>query len=340
VRLAIDVMGGDHAPQAPIQAVLELAGSSPDVLFTLIGDESKMATYTTGKRFNNIELVHAPDVIDPGEEPVRAVRRKTESSLVRAATMVQQGEADVMVSAGNTGALVAAGLLILGRIQGIERPALAPALPTFAGTRVLLLDAGATMDASAKNLLQYATMADIYSRYVLGIAQPRIGLLNVGTEPGKGNGLTKAAFTEFEQAPFHFVGNVEARDLLDGVCDVAVCDGFVGNVVLKLVEGIGLGMFSALRDTLKTAPLPTKLGALMVKPALRGFRDRFDYAEYGGAPFLGVAGGCIKAHGSSNPRAWYTSLCQAIQFCEQSLLNKIEAALAAVEVSGSKSDAD
>lgn len=332
MRLAIDVMGGDDAPQAPTEAVMELAASRSDVLFTLIGDEQAIRSCMAGKQLSNVEIIHSPVVIDPGEEPVKAVRRKTDSSLVRAATMVQESSADVMVSAGSTGALVAAGLLILGRIKGIERPALAPVLPTFAGTRLLLLDAGATMDASAQNLLQYATMADIYSRYVLGVSEPRIGLLNVGTEAGKGNGLTKAAYVEFEKASFNFVGNVEARDLLDGVCDVAVCDGFVGNVVLKLVEGIGIGMFTSLRETVNQASVPQKLGGLMLKPVLRQFRDRFDYAEYGGAPFLGVAGGCIKAHGSSNARAWYTTLNQAIQFSEQSLLSKIEYALASTEV--------
>lgn len=331
MRLAIDVMGGDDAPNAPTYGALEVAASRPDVRFALIGDEQAIRSSMAGRQPDNVEVVHAPDVIDPGEEPVKAVRRKTQSSLVRAAAMVRDGDADVMVSAGSTGALVAAGLLILSRIKGIERPALAPVLPTFAGSGMLLLDAGATMDASPQNLLQYATMADIYSRYVLGVAKPRIGLVNVGTEAGKGNGLTKAAYSEFEKASFHFVGNVEARELLDGVCDVAVCDGFVGNVILKLVEGVGMGMFKALRETVSQASVPQKLGGLMLKPVLREFRDRFDYAEYGGAPFLGVAGGCIKAHGSSNARAWYTTLNQAIQFSEQALQNKIEEALSSTE---------
>lgn len=330
MKIAIDAMGGDNAPGVPVRATLKSAIQLPDVHFILIGDESvirKIANEIPG----NVEIHHTDVVISPNEEPVRAVRRKPDASLALAAKMVKDGQADVMMSAGSTGALVASGLLIVGRLAGIDRPALAPVLPTFDGSGVLLLDAGATMDADPQNLLQYAYMGVAYSRHVLDVAQPRVGLINVGTEAGKGNTLTKEAYPLLAQAPFDFVGNVEARDALNGVIDVAVCDGFVGNVMLKLVEGVGLGIFKQLKDTL-TQSLTAKAAAFILKPSLRSFRDKFDYAEYGGAPFLGVKGGVMKAHGSSNERAWVMAISQAVKFSRQKLIDKIKDDLAAQQL--------
>ncbi|MCL6453006.1 MAG: phosphate acyltransferase PlsX [Alicyclobacillus sp.] len=326
MRIAIDVMGGDLAPRVPVLAAVHSAQERKDVSFVLIGREADIRA-TAPVLPANVEIRHTDAVIASDDEPVRAVRRKPDASLALAVQMVRDGTADVMMSAGNTGALVASSLLILGRLEGIDRPALAPVLPTFDGTGVLLLDAGATMDAHPHNLVQYAYMGVAYSKYVLGVPEPRVGLVNVGTESTKGNALTKETFPLFEQARFRFVGNVEARDVLDGGIDVAVCDGFVGNVMLKLVEGVGLGIFRELKQ-LFTANLAAKLAAGMVKSGLRGFRNRFDYAEYGGAPFLGVAGGCIKAHGSSNERAWVTAIARAVKFAEQDLLSKIRTDLA------------
>lgn len=325
MKIVVDAMGGDYAPQAPVQGVVSFAQEHPGVTFYLVGDETQIRALGVALP-SNVEVVHAPTVIESTDEPVRAVRRKSDSSLVMAAKMVREGEADAMLSAGNTGALVAAGLLVIGRLQGIERPALAPVLPTFTGGGVLLLDAGATMDTTSENLLQFAHMGAAYSRYVLGVDKPRVGLLNVGTEEGKGNALTKAAYPLLKDADLNFVGNIEARELMNGSCDVVVCDGFAGNVVLKLVEGVGLGIFGALKEALTTTTT-AKLAAAVLKPSLRKFRDRFDYAEYGGAPFLGVAGGCIKAHGSSNERAWYTALRQAVRFVEEGLLEKMSVSL-------------
>ena len=322
MNIIVDAMGGDLAPGAPVRAVAAFATEQPRAKFSLVGDETKILSAVSGKLPSNVVIVHTTETIEAEDEPVRAVRRKPDSSLVKAARMVREGEADVMLSAGNTGALVAAGLLVVGRLQGIERPALAPVLPTFAGGAVLLLDAGATMDTSSENLLQFAQMGSVYSSLVLGVENPRIGLLNVGTEDGKGNALTKETFGRLKDSGLNFVGNVEARELLNGQCDVVVCDGFVGNVVLKLVEGVGLGIFGALKETL-TQSFTSKLAAAALKPSLRAFRDRFDYAEYGGAPFLGVAGGCIKAHGSSNERAWYVALTQGLRFAEQGVLAKL-----------------
>ncbi|GMA49088.1 phosphate acyltransferase [Alicyclobacillus contaminans] len=321
MRIAIDAMGGDHAPMAPVQGASAFAEERPDVEVLLIGDEAQIRQVRALPA--NVRVEHTVSVVEPGEEPVRAVRRKPDSSLVTAARMVKEGAADAMVSAGNTGALVAAGLLVVGRLEGIDRPALAPVLPTFDGRGVMLLDAGATMDANSRHLLQFALMGSAYSKYVLGVERPRVGLLNVGTEEGKGNAVVKDTYgvlKAFEQ--IHFAGNVEARDLLSGSVDVVVCDGFVGNVVLKLVEGVGAGVFGALKEAfLKN--WWTKLRAAAIAPTLRPFRRRFDYAEYGGAPFLGVAGGCFKAHGSSNARAWYVTCTQAARFVENRLLNHI-----------------
>lgn len=326
MRIAVDAMGGDHAPGAALQAVRGIAEEYPHVEFLLIGDEDRLQR-ELGRTFANVRIVPADEVIESGEDPVRAVRRKPKSSLVLSASMVRDGEADAMISAGNTGALVAAGLLTIGRIQGIERPALSPVLPTFNGKGVLLLDAGATMDATASNLVQYARMGDAYSRYILEVSEPRVALVNVGAEEGKGNAVVKEAYQQLKHIPgMRFVGNVEGRELLDGDCDVAVCDGFVGNVVLKIIEGTGLGLFGVMREVM-TSSFKNKLGAAILKSSFQTLKKQFDYAEYGGAPFLGVAGGCIKAHGSSGPRAWTTALRQAIRFVEQDLLAKISKTL-------------
>lgn len=326
MKIAIDAMGGDRAPQAPIKALRSIARQFPDSQFALLGD-GPLLSETLGTRLENVEIVHAPTVIESGEDPVRSVRRKPDSSLAMCATMVRNGAADAMISAGNTGALVAAGMLTIGRMANIDRPALAPVLPTFDGKGVLLLDAGATMDASALNLVQFARMGEAYSRYVLGVNEPRIALVNVGSEEGKGNAVVKEAYERIRNIPgIRFVGNVEGRELLDGSCDVAVCDGFVGNVVLKIIEGTGLGFFGVLREMM-LASAKNKLAAMLLKPSFVQLKKRFDYAEYGGSPFLGVAGGLIKAHGSSGERAWVTALRQSIRFVEQDMVNKLSQSL-------------
>jgi glycerol-3-phosphate acyltransferase PlsX len=230
--------------------------------------------------------------------------------MVVAGTLVKTKEAEAMISAGNTGALMATGLLIVGRIAGIERPALAPMLPSASDSGVLSLDMGANMDASPQHLLQYAIMGSIYRTRVDGIERPRVGLLNVGTEPGKGNELTKAAYPLLEGAPVHFVGNVEARDVLKGDCDVLICDGFAGNIMLKSLEGASSFIFSALRTEFTRSPL-TKLAAAILRPGLSAFRKRLDYTEYGAAPLLGIDGLCLKCHGSSDAKTFKNAVRQA-----------------------------
>ncbi|MFC5702202.1 phosphate acyltransferase PlsX [Cohnella faecalis] len=310
MRIAIDAMGGDHAPAAQVEAVLSSAAEWPDTEFILVGRAEAIEPLLAGKRHPNVAIEDAKEIIEADDEPVRAVRRKADSSMVVAGRMVKEGRADAMISAGNTGALMAVGLLVVGRLKGIERPGLTSMLPTLDDVGVLVLDLGANMDAKPEQLLQYATMGSIYREKVNGLKKPRVGLLNVGTEAAKGNELTKAAFELLEKAPIHFVGNVEARDVLEGVCDVLVCDGFSGNILLKAMEGTASATFKILREEL-TSSWKNKLAAAVLKPSFRKVRTKMDYNEYNGAPLLGVNGLVIKGHGSSNARAMKTAIRQA-----------------------------
>jgi phosphate acyltransferase len=321
MRIAIDAMGGDHAPQAPVEGALAAAREWKDTEIILVGDEAKLAPLLKDKPAN-LTIRHASEKIEADDEPVKAVRRKKDSSMVVAGRLVREKEADAMISAGNTGALMTTGLLIIGRMEGIERPALAPMIPTLDGVGVLALDLGANMDATPDQLLQYAIMGSIYRQKVHGIAKPRVGLLNVGTEAMKGNELTKAAYPLLEQAPVHFVGNVEARDVLQAQCDVLVCDGFVGNILLKSLEGTAGAIFSVLKEEFTKSWL-TKLAAAVVKPGLSRFKKKLDYKEHGGAPLLGVDGLCLKSHGSSDATAIKNAVRQARQALQNDLVRTI-----------------
>ncbi|WP_248926411.1 phosphate acyltransferase PlsX [Paenibacillus hamazuiensis] len=309
MRIAIDAMGGDHAPDVIVQGAIEAAKEWTDTDIILVGDQAKIEPLISSMP-SNIAIVHASEMIEPDDEPVKAVRRKKDSSMVVAGRMVKEREADAFISAGNTGALMTTALLVVGRMKGIERPALAPMIPTLDGQGVLALDLGANMDASAEHLVQYAIMGSIYRNKVHGIERPRVGLLNVGTEAMKGNELTKAAFPMLEKAPIRFVGNVESRDILQAGCDVIVCDGFAGNIMLKSLEGAATTIFTALRTELTRTWL-TKLAGAIVRPGLRAFRDKFDYTEHGAAPLLGIDGLVLKSHGSSNARAVKNAVRQA-----------------------------
>jgi glycerol-3-phosphate acyltransferase PlsX len=304
-------MGGDLAPQMNVDGAIEAALEWTDVEIVLVGDEAKLNACLAGRTLpSNVKIQHAADKIESDDEPVRAVRRKKDASMVVAGRMVKEGEADAMISAGNTGALMTTALLVVGRIDGIERPGLAPMIPTTDGRGVLALDLGANMDASPEHLVQYAIMGSLFRQKVDGMEKPRVGLLNVGTEAMKGNELSKAAFALLEQAPIHFVGNVEARDVLEGNCDVLVCDGFVGNILLKTLEGTAGTIFSVLRQEF-TKSIWTKLAAAVLRPGLRRFRKKLDYKETGGAPLLGINGVVIKSHGSSDARAIKNGVRQA-----------------------------
>jgi len=309
MRIAIDAMGGDHAPAANVEGALQAAREWDDVELILVGDEAALKPLLNEAN-GRIRLHHAPDVILPDDEPAKAVRRKKDSSMVVAGRLVKEGAADAMISAGNTGALMATGLLVVGRIPGIERPALAPMIPTTDGVGVLALDLGANMDATPEQLVQYAVMGSIYRSKVHGIAEPRVGLLNVGTEAMKGNELTKKAYALLTEAPVRFVGNVESRDVLTGVCDVLVCDGFVGNIMLKTLEGTAGMIFSVLKTEF-TRSLWTKLAAAVLKPGLARFKKSMDYTEHGAAPMLGISGLVLKSHGSSDANAIKNAVRQA-----------------------------
>ncbi|MEH7177213.1 phosphate acyltransferase PlsX [Neobacillus vireti] len=330
MKLAIDAMGGDHAPKEIVIGAMRAVEAFPDIHITLVGDESKIKEYLVKE--DRINILHTTEVILGTDEPVRAVRRKKTASMVLAAQQVADGLADACISAGNTGALMAAGLFVVGRIEGIDRPALSPTLPTIGGEGFLLLDVGANVDAKAEHLLQYAIMGSIYSEKVRGTGKPRVGLLNIGTEEKKGNDLTKQAFELLKNANLNFVGNIEARDLLTGVADVVVTDGFTGNMVLKTVEGTALSMFKMLKSTLMSS-LKSKLAAAVLKPEFTTLKNTLDYSEYGGAGLFGLKAPVIKAHGSSNGQAIFSSIRQTREMVEKDVVGLIKKTMEEVNIS-------
>ncbi|THF81331.1 phosphate acyltransferase PlsX [Cohnella fermenti] len=310
MRIAIDAMGGDHAPQAPVEGALAAAKEWPDTTLLLVGKPDAIKAHLGDNPPSNITVVEALEKIEADDEPVRAVRRKANSSMVVAGRLVKEGEADAMISAGNTGALMTTGLLVVGRMSGIDRPGLTAILPTVDGVGVVALDLGANMDAKPEHLVQYAIMGSRYRQKVHGIDKPRVGLLNVGTEAAKGNELSKAAFELLSEAPVNFIGNVEARDLLYRNCDVLVCDGFSGNILLKGVEGAAETVFSVLKTELMSS-WKSKLAAAILRPNFRRVGKMMDYKRYNGAPLLGVGGLVVKSHGSSNAEATVHAIRQA-----------------------------
>ncbi len=318
-------MGGDHAPKAQIEAAMKAVRAFANLEMTLVGHEDEIKKHLTDE--THMTILHTTEKIEDTDQPTTAVRRKKDASMVLAVREVKEGRADAAISAGNTGALMTAGLLYVGRIQGIDRPALAPMLPTLDGKGFLLLDVGANMDGKPEHLLQYAIMGNTYMEMVRGVQRPRVGLLNVGTENGKGNELTKEAFTMMENGRFHFIGNVEARDLLNGVADVVVCDGFAGNIVLKSIEGTAGTMFSLLKKEL-TKSFVNKLAAGILKPSFRGIRAKLSYSEYGGASLFGLKSPVIKAHGSSDETAVFHAIRQAYDMVEQQVTTIIKTEVA------------
>ncbi|MBW3113906.1 phosphate acyltransferase PlsX [Bacillus sp. MCCB 382] len=324
MKLAVDAKGGDHAPKEIVLGVKRALNEFNDIEVLLYGDEEQIKQYITPS--DRLTIVHTNEVIEGTDEPVRAVKRKKNASMVLMAQAVKNGEADACISAGNTGALMTAGLFIVGRIEGIERPALAPTLPTLDGNGFLMLDLGANVDAKPEHLAQYALMGSIYAENVRGIKNPRVGLLNIGTEDKKGNELTKRSFQLMKDLPINFVGNVESRDLLDGPADVVVTDGFTGNMVLKTIEGTALSVFSMLKKTF-TASTKNKIAAGLVKNDLKGLKNMLDYTEYGGAGLFGLKAPVIKAHGSSNEVALYNAMRQAREMVKHDVSNTIKDAI-------------
>ncbi len=307
MRIIVDAMGGDHS-SGEMVAGAAMAADALDVEIILTGPGQELAReMAVHGKSGRVEVVDAPEVIEPGDPPVYAVRRKGNSSLIKGLALLKEGRGDALVSAGNTGALMAGSLLLIGKARGISRPALGAMLPTRKGGGTLLLDVGANMDARPDQLYQYAVLGSVYLEEVAGVIKPRVGILNVGTEEGKGNEVVKNAYSLLRNSRLNFVGNVEARDLLLGRADVLVCDGFVGNVALKMTEGLGRIFLGLVKEEL-SAGIITRFGSLFLRRAFGQLRRRLDYSEYGGTPLLGINGAVIKCHGSSNREAIFNGI--------------------------------
>lgn len=326
MKIVIDGMGGDNAPMAPVEgACMAVKEYGVDIVITGDKDqlEAELAKHDCDK--SKIEIVHTTQIITNDEKPVAAIRRKTDSSMVVALNMVKNKEADAMVSAGSTGALLSGGVFVIKRIKGISRPCICTAIPTMDGGVSLLSDTGANVDCNGQQLVDFAAMSNIYAKRVMKIDNPRIALANIGTEEGKGNELLKTTYDLLkDRKDMNFIGNMETREILNGVCDVVICDGFIGNVIVKTLEGTVLSLFKKMKETIMSST-KAKIGALLMKDSLRGFKDSLDYSSHGGAPFLGVEGGLIKAHGSSDARAIKNAIRQAIQFVDGNVVEEIKA---------------
>ncbi|MBQ9211024.1 MAG: phosphate acyltransferase PlsX [Clostridia bacterium] len=319
MKIYVDAMGGDNAPQAIIEGTLEALRKDSDLQVVLGGplDQVEPLLSQADDVRSRITLDDAPEVITNHESPVMGVRKKTNSATVKGMLAVREGSCDGFVSAGSTGAVLAGGMFRLGRIPGIERPALAPLLPNGKG-HFLLIDCGANVDCKPEYLVQFGLMGDAYMRGVLGMEKPRVGLINIGAEAEKGNALVKETYPLMEQASYHFVGNVEARDITGDQADVLVADGFSGNLVLKFMEGVAGTLMGIIKKEMM-ADLRGKLSGAIGKPAFRRVKKTMDYTEVGGAPLLGVQGAVVKAHGSSNAHAFACAIGQ----CEKMIRGRV-----------------
>ena len=331
MRIILDGMGGDNAPAAVVEgAVLASAQIQHEIVIVgkaeLIKEELKKHKYDSKK----ITIEDAREVITCDEAPVRAVRSKKDSSIVKGLNMVKNGEGDVFISAGSTGALLSGGLFILGRIQGIDRPAIACIYPIVGGKASLLVDAGANSECKPNNLLEFGMMGNIYMEKVLGRENAKVGLVNIGSEAAKGNTLTKAAYELLEQSNMNFIGNVAAREVPKGVCDVIVADGFTGNVILKLTEGLAWNILQVIKKKF-TDGFKAKLGAALLIDKLGQLKSEFDYSEYGGAPILGVRGAIVKMHGSSNANAVKNTILKGIPYAEGKVVETIQNSVLEIE---------
>ena len=331
-KIIVDAMGGDNAPVETVKGAIEAVNERKDIVVCLVGQEDvikkELEKYTYNKE--QVEIVHASEVIETAEPPVNAIRKKKDSSNVVGMKMVKRGEADGFVSAGSTGAVLVGGQVIVGRVKGVERPPLAPLIPTSKGFS-LLVDCGANVDARPSHLVQFAKMGSIYMENIMGIKNPRVAIVNNGAEEEKGNALVKETFPLLKACEdINFIGSIEARDIPTGYADVVVCEAFVGNVILKMYEGVGLTLVAKIKESFMGS-LRTKIGALLVKPALKETLKSFDSAQYGGAPLLGLKGLVVKSHGSSKSVEIKNSIIQCISFKEQAISEKIGECLAAKE---------
>lgn len=325
MKIAVDAMGGDYAPLEIVKGVERARDQFSDIEFELFGDEAKIKAVLQDATRVNIH--HTEEMIEMGEEPVRAIRRKKNSSMVLAANAVKNGEADAFFSAGNTGAILAAGIFIVGRIKGIDRPALATVLPSVNGPHdsFVMMDMGANAESKATHLYQYAFLGDFYAEKVLGFKNPRVGLLNLGTEEDKGDEVHKEAWQLLNKAPkLNYIGNVEARELLNGAADVVVTDGSNGNTALKAIEGTALTIINLLKESILGGSVKAKLGGLLIKDSLRGMRDKMDYTKAGGAVLLGVNAPVVKTHGSSKAQEVSNTFAQIHTMVQNGLVPAIQ----------------
>ena len=340
MRIAVDAMGGDYAPaQIVLGAVEAVRKYKCDIV--LVGDEARIkAELAKSGMSDNPHLIvhHASEAIDMGEHPVEAIRHKKDASLVVATKLVKSGECDGVLSAGSTGAATVAAKMFLKMIKGIDRPSITTPLPTTHGI-ALLLDSGAIVDSKPRDLTEMAMMGSIFSKYVYGIDNPKVGLLNIGEEETKGNKKVQATYPMLKQArDVNFIGNIEGRDIPSGKADVVICDGFVGNIVLKFAEGLALTLFQLIKDAIKNGGILAKLGAVLVMPALKKLGRRLDVSEYGGAPLLGVNGCCIICHGSSNAKAICSAIGVAIECVKNDVTGHIRDSIAEEELLANDSE--
>lgn len=323
-RVALDAMGGDNAPAEVVKGAVEAVRKRSDIRILLTGPEEllkkALSEYTYPEE--QIEIVNASEVIETAEPPVMAIRKKKDSSIVVAMNLVKKGEADAFVSAGSSGAVLVGGQVLIGRIKGVERPPLAPLMPTMKGVS-LLIDCGANVDARPSHLVQFAKMGSIYMEHVVGKKNPTVGIVNIGAEEEKGNALVKETFPLLKACKdINFIGSVEAREIPYGAADVIVCEAFAGNIILKLYEGVGGALTKKIKEGMMTS-LRSKIGALLVKPALKATLKDFDASEYGGAPLLGLNGLVVKTHGNSTSKEVCNSIIQCVTFKEQRINEKI-----------------
>ena len=325
IKVAVDAMGGDNAPGEIVKGAVEAVVADNRVKVYLVGKEelvkAELAKYTYPAE--QVEVVNATEVVEMAEPPVLAIRKKKDSSLVKAMYMVREGKCDALVSAGSTGATLVGGQVIVGRAKGVERPPLAPLIPTEKGVS-LLIDCGANVDARPSHLVQFAKMGSIYMENIVGIKNPRVAIVNIGAEEEKGNALVKETFPLLKECPdINFIGSIEARDIPTGYADVVVCEAFTGNVILKLYEGVGGTLIKMVKKGMMTS-LRSKIGALLVKPALKETLKSFQLDEHGGAPLLGLKGLVVKTHGSSKAVEIKNTILQCILFKEQDIVGKIQ----------------
>lgn len=331
MKVILDGMGGDNAPQEIVKGAVEASKKTKHQI-CIVGQEDQIRAELEKYKYDSqqIEIVHAEEVITNEDSPVKAIKRKKESSMVKGLEMVKAGKGDLFVSAGNTGALMVGSRMILGRINGIDRPALASIYPVLGGKACLLVDAGASSEAKPHNLLEYGTMGSIYVEKVFGRPDPKVGLVNLGVEESKGTTVTKEAYKQLTQAPVNFIGNVEAREVPAGACDVIVCDGFVGNVILKLTEGLAWNILKLIKKKFMEG-VKAKFGAVLLKNKLGELKDEFDYSEYGGAPILGVEGPVVKMHGSSNANAVKNAILKGVPYAQEGVVDMIKDAITDLE---------